>query len=167
MIFFDKSLTEIELLSWQGIKSLAKFSRPDFSKLKTYFHTRDFPPNKTIYQQDQAAVAIFYVLQGSIGLFRSDSNHQVERVKVALQGESFGFAGVLVNTNHQETAITLEDVRVLTLMQSEFIRLTRQYPSLAIHLLCGLLQESMTNWYSALNEYQALTMELTKSNIII
>lgn len=149
------------------IKILARLKKADREQLMRVMHKRDFRADDVIYQQGQPAMAIFFILQGSVGLFKSDADQRLQRLKVVPMGDCFGAAGALAGAMHHESAIALEPVQVLAMTHSEWSRLLQLQPTLAMEVFCGLYQELLADWHAILTEYHGLTVQLTKANIII
>lgn len=135
--------------------------------LLPHLHQRIFRLDEALYRQDEPAVTLFFIVEGSVGLFVRDPEGRMERFQVLLAGDCCGLAAVHSDAVQMENAIAHETTEVLILMRSEWALLRQRHPLVALDLLSGLLGESQRGWHAAVDEYVALTGQLVKAHIIL
>lgn len=102
---------------------------------------------QAIYNQDQPSTSIYLVIDGKVKVCRmADDGRQVV-VDIYQPDEFFGESAFLNLPHRAETAIALENTKVMTWTTSEIEDVIMKRPKLAIALLQLLVQRSMDFGY--------------------
>lgn len=101
---------------------------------------RIYSEGEVIYDQEDAAEALFFLNRGSIRLAVRNSDGREKTVGILAGGEIFGLEVIGAERVYQLQAVTHEESWVSLLTREQFVQLTRDYPALAFNLMQILLQ---------------------------
>jgi CRP-like cAMP-binding protein len=102
-----------------------------------------YPKGQTIYGPDESATSLYLIIEGSVKICRSSALARQVVVDVYQPDEFFGESALLGMLQRTESAVALEDTKVMTWTTQEIEELAMQRPKLGIALLQLLVQRSM------------------------
>ena len=130
-------------------------------------HVRTYQPDEALYEQGEPALALFFLISGSLVLLLRGQAEKSDRLKIVLPGQCCAAAALSSDAFHGESCLAIEPSRVAVLPQSAFEEVMASQPAIAIALLQGVLDETLEDWREALRTYSGLTDHLTRANIIV
>jgi CRP-like cAMP-binding protein len=135
--------------------------------LSGYLHIRTFKTDEAFYNQEAPSVAVYYIQEGSVGIFLQTQEDREERVQYLSTGRWFGLSALFTDSPRPQSAKALENTTVACLLHSDLSTLQISHPQLFCKLLIVFLQEVNTNFNEQSVEYTMLLAKLAKSNILV
>jgi len=151
----------------QGIDLFAGLTDQARNAIAAYLHQRSFAPQEMIYRQDAPSGACYFILQGSVELYRRGPEQQEERLRIVKSGQSFGVDALFPVHSRSHGARVFESCQCLTLTSADFAALKQNDPINATELLLCLLDEQLSVADRCCDEYLSLTRQLIHANIIV
>lgn len=114
---------------------------------------RSYPKGAVIFSQGEPGDALFGVIAGQVRISASGTGGQEVFLNIMEPGDTFGEIAVMDGLPRTAGAYALEDVSLIMIKRSDFLKLLEREPRLAIQLLrllCARLR-----WTSALVEETA------------
>ena len=128
---------------------------------------RSYLYNEIIFESEKPAMALHFVLSGSVGLYRQRKNEEMERFKYVKQGECFGEEAVLQDKLRLFTAKATEETKTFAITSSELRIILSNKSRIAICLLYSIICSYQDQLNTSEEELYALTRKLTEANIIV
>lgn len=155
----------MELL--ERIPQFADLDGKEKRLLASVVHLRRFASEEIIYEEASPSVAMYFVESGSVGLFKSVENAILERVQYIGQGKCLGYSALLGEQPRRSTAKALENCSLVALLRTDFLHLLQHHPKTANKILLAVLNNVFDDLTAVQKEFLALTVKLTKSNILV
>lgn len=151
----------------QSIHSLARLLPAGQKRLQRWLHVRTYAAEEPVYEEGEAAVALYFLVSGSLALLSGRRAGPGDRLKIVSPGGACGGAALSTQAFYGESCQALEPSRLAVLPHSSFNELQQRYPGIALALLQGILDETLDDWRAAMAAYHGLTSHLTRANIIV
>jgi len=103
----------------------------------------EYPKGQTIYGAEEPATSLYLIIDGSVKICRTAAYARQVVVDVYQPDEFFGESALLGMLQRTESAVAIEDTKVMTWTTQEIEELATQRPKLGIALLQLLVQRSM------------------------
>ncbi len=107
-------------------------------RIKEIAGLRDSKKGESLFTQGEEAKGFYLVLQGRIKIYRLSPQGKEYILRIVGPGETLAEAAVFSGKNYPASADCLEDCRLYYLKKSDFVRLIRQDPQLALNMISGL-----------------------------
>ena len=146
---------------------LPNLSRQEKRVMDKYLHTREFKAEEIFYNQNSPSVALYYIQNGSVGIFVQIEEEREERIQYLSAGRWFGLSALFSDGPRPQTAKALESTTIACLLKSDIESLQIAYPQLYCKLLFTLCQDVNANLNEVSFEYSVLLAKLAKSNILV
>lgn len=91
---------------------------------------RLFKKKTTLFMEGELPNAVFFLKQGNIKTFRTNTDGKEFITDLFAAGDFFGYEPILENTNYTETAVALEDSEVIVIPRHDFLTLLHAHPEL-------------------------------------
>lgn len=150
-----------------SIHSLARLLPAGQRRLQRWLQVRTFATEEPVYEEGEAAVALYFLVSGSLALLSGRRSGPGDRLKIVQPGGTCGCAALSTLAFYGESCQALEPSRLAVLPNSSFTDMQQRYPDIALALLQGILDETLDDWRAALTAYHGLTSHLTRANIIV
>lgn len=96
-------------------------------------------PAKTVFiEQGTATETAYFILDGSVNVYRIDENGNEISLRILGSGDIVGEMALIDHEPRSAFVKTLTDTTVLILSRNDFISILQKYPQTAIHLLSSL-----------------------------
>ncbi|PQV62761.1 Cyclic nucleotide-binding domain-containing protein [Abditibacterium utsteinense] len=95
-------------------------SEPDCSALAPMLVLRQFAAGSTLFYEDDESDAAYFLLSGSVEIFKSSADSKKLPLLVLREGGLFGEMGLLLDEPRTATARSLDTVQVLSLGRAAF-----------------------------------------------
>ena len=151
----------------EKVRQFSDLSDREKARLADTLLLRQFSTQEIIYPEASPAPALYFVITGSVGLFRTTDDGYEERLRYVGPGRCFGYSALLEDTPRAATARALEDSSLIALLRVDFLTLLRDHPAMANKILIALTKELYHDFLETQNEFLELTAKLTKSNILV
>lgn len=96
------------------------------------------PAKKIIIEQDTTSDTAYFIVKGSVNVFRINENGEEISVSVLGEGDVVGEMALIDHEPRSAFVRTLTETTFLVLSQNDFSVLLKKFPSIAIHLLAEL-----------------------------
>lgn len=120
-----------------------------------------------IYRQGTPRIAVYYLVSGSVGLYRQQDEETLDRLMTVHERRGFSYAALYSDSSHTHGARAFEECALFSLARQDYNSLQQSHPELAIKLLQRAVQLLAEDLDATLIEYTTLTHKLTQSNIIV
>lgn len=137
-------------------------------------HVDKYRKRQRIFIEGNHPIRLYYVQKGKVKVFKTNNEGKELIVKIASEGEFFGYVAMLENSVYKENADALEDSEIVAIPRHEFEELLNQNSEVArkfIKLLASDVTEKEEQLlhiaYNSLRKKVAdalLTMQLTYKN---
>ena len=94
-----------------------------------------FAPRQRIFKEGDPASHGYVVMSGTVRVTTTDEDHQEVLVDEPAHGEFFGFASMLQETEHQTTAMAMDEVVCLEVGRDDLIALLTRRPMAGMDML--------------------------------
>lgn len=139
-------------------------------------HVDKYKKRQRIFIEGNHPIRLYYVQKGKVKVFKTNNEGKELIVKIANEGEFFGYVAMLENSVYKENADALEDSEIVAIPRHEFEELLNQNSEVSrkfIKLLASDVTEKEEQLlhiaYNSLRKKVAdalLTMQLTYKNSI-
>jgi len=96
---------------------------------------RRFAPRERIFKEGTPAAHGYVILSGKVRVTTTDDDHQEVLVAEPLHGEFFGFASMLQQTEHQTTAMAMDEAVCLEVGRDDIATLVTRRPMAGMDML--------------------------------
>ena len=96
---------------------------------------RRFAPRQRIFKSGDAASHGYVVMSGVVRVTTTDEDHQEVLVDEPVHGEFFGFASMLQQTEHQTTAMAMDEAVCLEVGRDDIAELVARRPMAGMDML--------------------------------
>jgi len=103
--------------------------------LAAQIETRNFAPNQPIYKAGEPGIHAYIILTGRANLTAIDDDQQKVLLDEPTHGDFFGFASMLQETEHQTTAIAVEETTCLEIGRDDLAALLSRKPEAGLDML--------------------------------
>lgn len=103
--------------------------------LAAQIETRSFAANETIYKAGEPGGHAYIILAGKANLTAIDDDKQPVLLDEPTHGDFFGFASMLQGTEHQTTAIAVEETSCLEIGRDDLAALLARKPEAGLDML--------------------------------
>jgi CRP-like cAMP-binding protein len=165
-IFFSSPPDPI-LEALEKITYLNMISPDERRILARVLFQKEYSEDEEIYPEKSPATAMYFIVKGSVGLFKSGENQMADRLKYLAKSACFGYSALFNPGFRQTGAKTLEKSTLLILLRSDFEKLTISNPGFALKVLTAVGNQILSDFADLQAEYQTLTNKLTRANIIV
>lgn len=150
------------------LQKLPAFGAVDLSDLRPLAQKsflRQLGAEELVYPQGSPAVALYFVAEGSVGLFQRRRSGQTDRIRVVAAGQFFGDAALFSPDERQHSAKALENSRLLALFKSDYELLSITHPRTALIILtlaAAKLHHDLTVFQT---EFHELSQKIAKDQL--
>lgn len=126
------------------LKSVPLFSLLDDDEtavLAAQVETKTFSSRERVYKRGDPGGLAYVLVSGKVRLTTVDEDEQEVIVDEPSQGEFFGFASMLEKTEHQTTAIALEESSCIEISRDDILILLQRKPHAGMDLLTTLSRQ--------------------------
>lgn len=95
----------------------------------------EYKKGELVYKDGDNASVMFIVSTGAVKLFKKDSTDKQIDLGIYNKGDIFGELGVIETGNRLETAVALEDSRIVVINREMFMTLIRKNPEIAVKMI--------------------------------
>lgn len=145
----------------ESIKRLPLFQalpEGDVHTLAKKCHIRHFAIEEEIYTEDTPATALYFIISGSVGIYKKRRSQVTDRIQVLQAGKFFGDSSLVSDEHRKNSAKAMEKTLVMALFKTDFELLERTRPRLALKLY-----KIITNkYYNELSIFQTEFHELSQ-----
>ncbi len=134
------------------------FDENDIRVLATRCYIRHFNAEEEIYAENSPAAAIYFIVFGSVGIYKKRRSHVTDRIQVIHSGKFFGESSLVNSSSRKHSIKAMEKTEVLVLFKTDFQHLEETHPKLAIKVLKIIT----TKFYNELNVFQTEFHELSQ-----
>jgi uncharacterized membrane protein len=99
---------------------------------------RNFAPRQRIYKMGDMARGAYVVVSGAVRVTTIDEDNQEVVVDQPGEGEFFGFASMMAETQHQTEAITTEETTCIEVTRDDIGELLRRKPHAGLDMMAVL-----------------------------
>jgi len=111
------------------------FNESEAEYLARSCYLRQFKTEQLVYAEGSPSVAMYIVVEGSIGLYQKRRSGQTDRLLLLQPGKFFGDSCLYSDKDRQHSAKALEKSELLVLFKTDFDKISSEYPPVAIKLL--------------------------------
>jgi len=145
----------------ESIKRYALFqdlSDRDIRAFAEKCYIRHFNIEEEIYPEESPATAIYFIISGSVGIYKKRRSNVTDRIQVLHAGKFFGDAALVNSDPRVHSTKAMEKTDVLVLFKTDFDLMEKIRPQLALKLL-----KIVTNkYYNELSVFQTEFHELSQ-----
>ena len=98
---------------------------------KVYLYKRKY----VLYFEGAESSRLFYVKKGKVKIYRTNQEGRELITEICKEGDFFGYLSLIEETEHQETAETMEDSEIVVIPKNEFLSLLYQDRHVAKRLI--------------------------------
>lgn len=120
------------------LKSFSLFtdlSADDLKLVAESMTKQRYDSKEVIFLEEDKAEAIFFILEGAIRIFKSDSYGKEVTLAILFRGDFFGETGIITGDNRTAGAEALEPSLLMRLQRDEFIKILKNNGALTFKLL--------------------------------
>jgi len=164
------SLKNIKIVKWHqlnGYSFFSELSRREKMKFAAVCHHRTFKRYENIYLEGKPGEAVFFLLTGSVELYKKEANGAEHRIQYFTPESIFGYTALFSDEARESSARALEKTELLALFRSDFLHLCQAEPMLALKVLTRISMEMRKHLSSLQQDYLSLTSRLTQANIVV
>jgi CRP-like cAMP-binding protein len=151
----------------QTMPTLVPFTARDKRLLSKLLHIRFFAVHEEVYPASSPAVAAYYIIEGSIGVFRINDNNMPERIAYHKPQQWFGYSAFLNDDLRDTSTQALEQTRCLVLFRTDYLNLVEKDSSCALKILTNVCFDLHRTLEEVQKDYFALTRKLARANILV
>lgn len=111
------------------------FDERDIRILAEKCYIRFFGPEEEIYAEESPGAAIYFIVYGSVGIYRKRRSNVTDRIQVIKAGAFFGESALVTEAPRRHSVKAMEKTQVLVLFKTDFERLEQIHPRVALIFL--------------------------------
>jgi CRP-like cAMP-binding protein len=127
---------------------------------------RQFNAEESIYHEGSPAVAMYFVLEGSVGLYQKRRSQQTDRIQLVQSGKFFGDASLFTTRERQHSAKALEKTQLLVLFKTDYDQLTTSQPQLAMKILAMVAAKLYRDLTVFQTEFHELSQKVAQDQLL-
>ena len=147
--------------------SLVPFTASEKRLLTRSLHVRQFAAHEQIYPAAGPAVAAYYIIEGSVGLFQPNKNRVLDRIAYFKARQWFGYSTFFPECRRDTSTKALEQTRCFVLFRTEYLKIAEKNSTCALKILTNICYDLDTTLQEIQRDYFSLTAKLTRANIVI
>lgn len=121
----------------RGVPQFASLSKRTLNLLADFVHLRDYRAQEYIYYDGDPGIGLYFIARGKVSLLLEEADGALHELRSAGAGEMFGELSVLAGSRRMETALAIEQTRVLGLFRPDFLSLIKRHPRAGSDLLAA------------------------------
>jgi signal-transduction protein with cAMP-binding, CBS, and nucleotidyltransferase domain len=164
---FSMSKSDEKFVLIAQMPSTRRFTTKEKHTLSAIFHQRFYDEHEEIYPINSPAAAAYYVIDGSVGIFRSYDSRIPERIAYIRPTQWFGCSALVKDKNRDSSARALEKTSCFILFKTDFMELKNNDSQCALQLLSNICCDLIKNLQETQNEYFTLTGKLARANMLV
>lgn len=94
-----------------------------------------YKKGELVYKDGDNASVMFIISTGTVKLFKKDSTDQQIDLGIYSKGDIFGELGVIETSKRLDSAVALEDSRIVVINREMFMTLIRKNPEIAVKMI--------------------------------
>ncbi len=122
----------------KNVPLFAVLDEEETAVLASQVEVRTFAPRQRIYKMGDAGGRAYVLVSGKVRLTTVDEDHQDVVIDEPAPGEFFGFASMLDQTDHQTSAVALEESVCIEVDRNDIIVLLTKKPHAGMDMLAVL-----------------------------
>jgi CRP-like cAMP-binding protein len=134
------------------------FAERDIQILAQRCYVRFFAPEEEIYAEESPGAAIYFIVYGSVGVYRKRRSNVTDRIQVIKAGAFFGESALVNEAPRRHSVKAVEKTEVLVLFKTDFERLEQTHPRLAL----AFFKFVTLKFFDELNIFQVEFHELSQ-----
>lgn len=115
-------------------------SAEELERISSLSHDEVFPPSVVIFEQSDPADLLYFLNRGTVRLAIKNADGREKTVAILGGGDLFGLESVGSEQAYQVQAVAHEESWVSVLSRSDYLRLSREFPTLSLNLIQILIQ---------------------------
>lgn len=162
---------ELSAQSFRGISLLSCFTAPQLQQMISLGHTRDFEPYTNIIVEGEESWSLFVILEGVVGIFKSNKlTGDIHDVAQLQAGSFFGEMSLVDRNPRSASARAITHCRVFEISRADFESFLNQSHELrlnfyenCVNTLIGRLRELDDNY--VVSQYQLWKTALRQKGV--
>jgi CRP-like cAMP-binding protein len=138
----------------------------DIQALAKRCHIRHFNGHEEIYAEKSPSAAVYFIIYGSIGLYKKRRNSMTDRVQAIKAGHFFGESSLIQNIPRTHSAKALEKTQVIVLFQADFKDLEFSHPRLALLILKLVIAKISRELQIFQTEFHELSNKVARDQLL-
>jgi CRP-like cAMP-binding protein len=147
--------------------STRPFTAKEVAVLSILLHHRSFIEHEVIYPVNSPAAAAYYVIEGSVGIFKACDRNVPERIAYVRPAQWFGYSALVNEKDRDCTARALEKTNCLVLFKDDFYELKHDHCQCALQLLINMCCDLLANLQEIQYDYFSLTGRLARADMTV
>lgn len=120
----------------QTAKVFEGFGKDDLTYLAKHMRAYQVPAGATIYHEGDKGGYFSVLVEGSISVYKEDSDNQVKFLNTIHPGSIFGEISVIDNLPTSASLVAESDVIIVDMNRENFQQCVNQNPAFGVRLLC-------------------------------
>ncbi|MHB8253427.1 MAG: Crp/Fnr family transcriptional regulator [Acidiferrobacter sp.] len=116
---------------------------------------RQVKSHETLFAEGDKAEAFYFVVSGSVRLYRLSPKGDEKVIEILMPGQTFGEAVVFLGGHYPVYAAALSDTRLVEIPTHDFVRALKANGAMALRMLASI----SIRLHQLINDVQALTLE--------
>jgi len=101
-----------------------------------------YKKNEIIYRENTPADEIYYLREGKVKIFITDSKNEEQITRFVSSGNFFGIKSVVSGKIHLNSSKTIDDTTLCALPRKDFIRVAKEHSDISFYLMQCLSKSS-------------------------
>ena len=119
----------------RDVPLFALLDEEELAVLASQVELRNFAPRQRIFKIGDASTRAYVMVDGAVQVSTIDDDNQFVLVDEPIQGDVFGFASMLAQTDHQTEAMAHEPTQCIELELNDIEVLLRRHPDAGLDLM--------------------------------
>ncbi len=142
------------------------FSDAEIRALAQRCYIRHFAAQEEIYAEGSPSAAVYFIIYGSIGLFKKRRNKVTDRVQAVAAGKFFGETALIDDVVRKHSAKALEKTQAIVLFKSDFNELEQSHPRLALKILKLIVIKVSKELQVFQTEFHELSQKIARDHLM-
>jgi CRP-like cAMP-binding protein len=130
--------------SLQQVPLFADLDAGELEQLAAVARSRSFGKGNVIFYEDDPGTACYVIVRGKVKIVVNADDGREHILGVLQDGDFFGEMSLIDGQSRSASAISVEDVQMVTVQRDDFLRLLRSNPEITLKLLVTLSQRLRT-----------------------
>ncbi len=143
----ESRLKRKEIYNYKKDEEIILNETNNYKNLKNYFKDKEkfrYVKGTSIYCEGNNSNHIFYIIKGEVKTVKNNEEGKEFITDIFKDKSFFGFTSFVQNIPYSESAITIKKTTLIKIINTEFLKLIKENPQLAINFL-DILSENLKN----------------------
>lgn len=142
----------------------SKLNKDEAELIEKRLFLKPYDKNTLIFQEDDSIDAIYFIVEGEVEIYRRIKGNKTQKIMKLKKGDFFGEVGIFYDNKRFVNAKASEDLQLLVLLKSDFLRLIKDNKEIKYKIYKAFLDEMVMRLRLSDDKFREFFKEVLKDN---